>query len=33
MTKGAMTSFGVIKKAKAHSIENRLLYLLAKSQG
>ena len=31
--KTAMTSFGVMPKVIAHSIQNRLLYLLAKSQG
>ena len=29
----AMTSFGVMRKAIAYSIQNRLLYVLTKSQG
>ena len=31
--KGATTSFDVVSKKIAHSIQNRLLYLLAKFQG
>ena len=33
MFKGAITSFGVMCKAIAHSIQNCLRYLPAKSQG
>ena len=33
VVKGAMTSFVVMSKEVAHSIQNRLLYLLVKSQG
>ena len=33
IVKGALTSLGVIKKGIAHSNQNRLLSLLAKSQG